>query len=292
MIPGAKADGTATGTYRLVNRYSGLVLGLSGASGRLAETTPVRNWTDSSGSSVGDERTAAEQTLSLTPTGPAPETVSLVNPGAQSVTVGTAVSLRIDGADSAGKALTYRAKDLPPGLSISETGIVTGTPTTEGTTTVKVTATSGSATASTSFDWTVEPVLTGPHTLTTSGRALDVPDHSTDFGTQLVTWTPNGGANQTWEFSRQPDGSYEITNSESHLCMDVNGGSTSAGAAIIQWTCTGGTNQRWTVTAVPAGYTLTSLKSGLLLTTASTADGTPVTQEADSGSVLQHWSLG
>lgn len=74
--------------------------------------------------------------------------------------------------------------------------------------------------------------------------------------------------------------------------MDVNGGSTSAGAAIIQWTCTGGTNQRWTVTAVPAGYTLTSLKSGLLLTTASTADGTPVTQEADSGSVLQHWSLG
>ncbi|MGW0629734.1 RICIN domain-containing protein [Streptomyces sp. NPDC002758] len=174
----------------------------------------------------------------------------------------------------------------------SETGIVTGTPTTEGTTTVKVTATSGSAAASTSFDWTVEPVLTGPHTLTTSGRALDVPDHSTDPGTQLVTWIPNGGANQTWEFSRQPDGSYEITNSESHLCMDVNGGSTSAGAAIIQWTCTGGTNQRWTVTAVPAGHTLTSLKSGLLLTTASTADGAPVTQEADSGSVLQHWSLG
>ncbi|MER5911444.1 RICIN domain-containing protein [Streptomyces sp. NPDC001982] len=54
----------------------------------------------------------------------------------------------------------------------------------------------------------------------------------------------------------------------------------------------GGTNQRWTVTAVPAGYTLTSLKSGLLLTTASTADGAPVTQEADSGSALQHWSLG
>ncbi|WP_153537327.1 RICIN domain-containing protein [Streptomyces sp. RB17] len=57
------------GTYRLVNRYSGLVLGLSGTSGRLAETTPLRTWTDGSGSSVGGGRSAAEQTLSLTGTG-------------------------------------------------------------------------------------------------------------------------------------------------------------------------------------------------------------------------------
>ncbi|MGW0212319.1 RICIN domain-containing protein [Streptomyces sp. NPDC003233] len=55
-------------TYRLVNRYSGLVLGLSGTSGRLAETTPVRTWTDSSGSSVGAGRSAAEQSLSFTAT--------------------------------------------------------------------------------------------------------------------------------------------------------------------------------------------------------------------------------
>ncbi|WP_256255665.1 RICIN domain-containing protein [Streptomyces sp. MUSC 14] len=52
-------------TYRLVNRYSGLVLGLSGTSGRLAETTPVRTWTDRTHSTVGGARTAAEQTLSL-----------------------------------------------------------------------------------------------------------------------------------------------------------------------------------------------------------------------------------
>lgn len=64
VIPNASG-----GTYRLVNRYSGLVLGLSGTSGRLAETTPLRTWTDHSGSSVGGGRTAAEQTLSLTATG-------------------------------------------------------------------------------------------------------------------------------------------------------------------------------------------------------------------------------
>jgi Ricin-type beta-trefoil lectin domain-like len=62
LIPNA----SATGTYRLVNRYSGLVLGLYG---RLAETTPPRNWTDTSGSSVGGGRTAAQQVLSFSPTG-------------------------------------------------------------------------------------------------------------------------------------------------------------------------------------------------------------------------------
>ncbi|MGW1002677.1 RICIN domain-containing protein [Streptomyces sp. NPDC002520] len=59
-------------TYRLVNRYSGLVLALSGTSTRRVETTAPRNWTDSSGSSVGGGRTAGEQTLSLTPEGPSP----------------------------------------------------------------------------------------------------------------------------------------------------------------------------------------------------------------------------
>ncbi|MFC9927728.1 RICIN domain-containing protein [Streptomyces sp. NPDC127190] len=55
------------GTYRLVNRWSGLVLGLSATSARRAETTPLRTWTDTGGSSVGGGRSAAEQTLSLVP---------------------------------------------------------------------------------------------------------------------------------------------------------------------------------------------------------------------------------
>ncbi|SEE20286.1 hypothetical protein SAMN05216532_7316 [Streptomyces sp. 2231.1] len=63
VIPDASADGAC----HLVNRYSGLVLGLSARSGRLAETTPVRNWTDRTGSSVGAGRTGAEQLLTLTP---------------------------------------------------------------------------------------------------------------------------------------------------------------------------------------------------------------------------------
>ncbi|MEU6671962.1 RICIN domain-containing protein [Streptomyces sp. NPDC046727] len=63
VIPSASGDGT----YRLVNRYSGLALALSVTSGRLAETTPPRTWTDTGRSPVGDGRTAAEQTLTFTP---------------------------------------------------------------------------------------------------------------------------------------------------------------------------------------------------------------------------------
>ncbi|MEW1690293.1 RICIN domain-containing protein [Streptomyces sp. NPDC091265] len=67
VIPNTTTGGTPTGTFRLVNRYSGLVIGLSSADGRLAETTPVRAWSDRTGNEVGGARTAAEQTLTLTP---------------------------------------------------------------------------------------------------------------------------------------------------------------------------------------------------------------------------------
>ncbi|NUR28199.1 MAG: RICIN domain-containing protein [Catenulispora sp.] len=194
-------------SFRLVNRSSGLVIGMSADSARTAETTPVRYWTDTTGGSVGSGRTAAEQALTFTAVG-----------------AGT---------------------------------------------------------------------LDGTHTLVTSGKALDDPNHSTAQGTQFVTWSPNGGANQQWVFTRQADGSYQIVNGESHLCVDVKDGSVTAGAAIIQWACTGGANQRWVVTPVSGGgYTVASQKSGLLITTASTANGSPVTQQADTGSALQRWTIG
>ncbi|MEU8762434.1 RICIN domain-containing protein [Streptomyces sp. NPDC048659] len=208
----AAADNAPTGTYKLVNRYSGLVIGLTADTARPAETTPVRAWTDTTGGPVGGGRSAAEQSLTLTATG-----------------------------------------DTPGGGS-----------------------------------------LDGVHTLTTGGKALDDPDSSTADGTRLVTWTPNGGANQKWTFTRQGDGSYELRNGHSGKCADVEGGtSAGAGARIIQWTCHGGANQRWNVTRLASGaYTLASAGSGLLLTTASAADGAAVTQQADTGSTRQQWTLG
>jgi subtilase family serine protease len=84
-------------------------------------------------------------------------TVTVTNPGSQSTTVGTAVSLQISASDSAsGQTLTYSATGLPAGLSISSSGLISGTPTTAGTYSVTVTAkdTTG-ASGSASFTWTV-----------------------------------------------------------------------------------------------------------------------------------------
>jgi len=83
-------------------------------------------------------------------------TVSVTNPGSQSSTVGTAVSLQISGSDSGGASLTYSATGLPAGLSISSSGLISGTPTTAGTSSVTVTAKdSTGASGSASFSWTV-----------------------------------------------------------------------------------------------------------------------------------------
>ena len=85
-------------------------------------------------------------------------TVTVTNPGIQTSTVGTAVSLQIKGSDSAsGQTLTYSASGLPAGLSInSASGLISGTPTTAGSSSVTVTAkdTTG-ASGSASFTWTV-----------------------------------------------------------------------------------------------------------------------------------------
>ncbi|GAA1993707.1 RICIN domain-containing protein [Kitasatospora viridis] len=197
----------AGGSYRLVNRYSGLVLALNGSA---SETTPLRTWTDTTGSAVGGGRTAAQQTLAITAVG----------------------------------------------------------------------GTGGGS-------------ITGAHPLTAAGKALDDPNHSTTAGTQLITWTPNGGANQSWQFAQQADGSYQLTNAQSGLCADVSGGSTAAGAQVIQWSCTGAANQHWRLSRNADGsYTVSSVRSGLLLTTASGNDGALVTQQADSGSASQHWTIG
>jgi hypothetical protein len=84
------------------------------------------------------------------------ETVSVTNPGSQSSHRGQPISpLQISAADSAGKALTFSATGLPAGLSISSSGLITGTPTTAGSSTVTVTASSGTASGSTTFAWTI-----------------------------------------------------------------------------------------------------------------------------------------
>ncbi|PKV90062.1 putative Ig domain-containing protein [Streptomyces sp. TLI_146] len=84
-------------------------------------------------------------------------TVTVTNPGNQIGFTGFEIlPLTVKATDSKGLPLTFTATSLPPGLSISGGGTITGTPSKIGTYSVTVKATdTGGATGTTSFSWTV-----------------------------------------------------------------------------------------------------------------------------------------
>ncbi|MFK0018847.1 M4 family metallopeptidase [Streptomyces sp. NPDC090798] len=115
--------------------------------------------------------------------------VTVTNPGSQSSTVGTAVSLQVSASSTNTGSLSYAATGLPTGLSInSSTGAITGTPTTAGTysTTVTVTDSTG-ATGTASFTWTVSS--SGGGGTCTSTQLLGNPG----FESGNTTWTATSG---------------------------------------------------------------------------------------------------
>ena len=137
---------------------SGLPAGLSISSSGAITGTPTTAGTSNVTVTASSGTASGSTQFTWTVNSQATETVSVTNPGAQSGTVGTAIpTLQISASDSLGKALTYSASGLPAGLSISSSGAITGTPTTAGTSNVTVTASSGTASGSTQFSWTVNP---------------------------------------------------------------------------------------------------------------------------------------
>ncbi len=83
--------------------------------------------------------------------------VSVGSPGNQTSRPGQGVSLAVHASDSGGAALGYAASGLPAGLGINPgNGVISGAPTTPGTTTVTVSAADGFKNAgAVSFTWTV-----------------------------------------------------------------------------------------------------------------------------------------
>ncbi|MGY5056955.1 M4 family metallopeptidase [Streptomyces sp. 900105755] len=131
--------------------------------------------------------------------------VTVTNPGSQSSTVGTAVSLQISASSTNSGSLSYAATGLPTGLSInSSTGAITGTPTTAGTysTTVTVTDSTG-ATGTASFTWTVSS--SGGGGTCSSSQLLGNPG----FESGNTTWTATSGVITTDSGEAARTGSYK-----------------------------------------------------------------------------------
>jgi hypothetical protein len=91
--------------------------------------------------------------------------ITITSPGDQSAAEGDSVNVSVAATDSQAKPLTYIATGLPEGLSINAaTGAITGTVAAGAATaspdTVDVTVSDGTYSSSTSFAWTVTPVVT------------------------------------------------------------------------------------------------------------------------------------
>jgi Zn-dependent metalloprotease len=125
-------------------------------------------------------------------------TLSLVNPGSKTSTVGTATSVSLS-ASGGTTPYTYSATGLPAGITInSSTGVMSGTPTTAGTYTVTATVRDAvSATASQTFTWTVNPSGGG---CTGGGQKLANPG----FESGNVSWTASSGVIGQYGSSGEP----------------------------------------------------------------------------------------
>jgi kumamolisin len=188
--------------------------------------------------------------------------ITVTNPGSQSSAPNVATSLQIQASDSApGQTLTYGATGLPAGLTIAPgTGLISGTPTTTGISSVTVTVQDGAhATGSTTFSWAITAntvTVTNPgNQSSTQDRAASLQVHAVDSATgQTLTYgaagLPNGlsiGA-ATGLISGSP----------------TNPGTTTVTLTVSDATgAVGHASFTWHVAALPHGYWLVGSDGGI-----------------------------
>ncbi|HEX4703096.1 MAG TPA: endo-1,4-beta-xylanase [Pseudonocardiaceae bacterium] len=169
-------------------------------------------------------------------------TVTVANPGSQTGTVGTATSLTVHATDSSGAALTFTAAGLPAGLTMNSAGVVSGTPTTAGTSNVTVTAKDAAGVSGTAaFTWLINPMGT------TGGGTCHVTYTKTNewAGGVVANLTVNNTGTTAingWTVTFSFPGDTHFTNA-------WNAAVTQAGAAVTA------TNLSYNATIAPGGNT-------------------------------------
>ena len=158
----------------------------------------------------------------------------------RSTTAGAPVQLRVgaSGPDqSAGYPATVKAAGLPPGLSMSATGEITGWASKPGTYKVTVAAADALGGAgSASFTWTIAAAAnsgtTGPiRQAGGSAKCLDDPSGRTANGTGVDLSSCTGKSSQNWTVVQ--DGTIRTGGK----CLDVVGGARTNGAKLQLYTC-------------------------------------------------------
>ncbi|WP_405496849.1 putative Ig domain-containing protein [Streptomyces sp. NBC_00096] len=186
--------------------------------------------------------------LTLVTSAPQPGNVTVSAVSAQNGVIGARIPELKNSAEGGAAPYTWSATGLPAGLAIaSQTGTVTGTPTTAGTSNVTVTATdSAGKTGSAAFSWTI----------TTAGTALSVTNPGSQSSTVgsaagLTVKATGGAAPYTWSATGLPAGL-----AIGSATGTVTGTTTTAGTSSVTVTATDSAGKTasatfsWTVSTV------------------------------------------
>jgi beta-glucosidase len=254
------------------------------------------------GSITGTPTAAGSYTVSITAaTASASSTLSFVwdvsgaltmaPQGARTATVGTPLSYQVSVTDTNTGLTSYTppaftASGLPPGMSITSSGLISGWPSTAGTDHVTVTAKDGvGATASGTFTWTVKAAAASGTVGTIkqtggSNKCLDDPSGKTTTGTAIDLATCNGKSYQSW--TAVGDGSIRVLGH----CLAASA------AHVLLYPCDGSIADQW---RAGTDGSLVSARYGTCLNgpPGAAANGTKPTLAACTNSastVSQHWT--
>jgi hypothetical protein len=116
---------------------------------------------------------------------------------------------------------------------------------------------------------------------------------SKDNSSPVVTSSGTGGLSQSWAFTLQSDGSYEISNQASGLCLDDPAGLSTDGTSMQEYQCWLGANynQRWYLVNYLGSLHIVGEASGKCLTSTADQDNAAVTIWGCTQSTSQQWIL-
>jgi len=218
-----------------------------------------------------------------------PAALALLDPASRSQADGAPVTLRVHPAlPPAGQAATFQATGLPPGLSVTPGGTITGWLAQTGTYHVQATATSSTGAAGTvSFTWTVTAAPgggpTGEVRFGAAGKCLTRAGGNAANGTPAELWSCNGSAPQRWTVAA------DRTLRSHGKCLSVSGPAAVNGARVVLAPCGGYASQHW---VVGTGGRLVNGAAGKCLAGSSgDRNGSRAWISSCTGSASQTWAL-
>ena len=171
----------------------------------------------------------------------------LLNPGTQDQAAGSPAGLQLQQAiPTPGQTVSYTATGLPPGVSLTAAGHLTGWLTRAGSYPVQVSASNPAGSAqSLSFTWTVTAGTgtgpAGPVRFGVGGKCLTDVGGNPANGTAIALGTCNGSASAQW--TAATDRTLRIQGK----CLSVSGSAKKSGAKEVLEPCAGYASQQWTV---------------------------------------------